>query len=265
MSASISTSRVSSGAVMRLIAPIVGVVGFLLSWQAIVLLFDLPKYELPKPTDILSHISSDLDFYVRNARTTLWEAGLAFGLAFLIALVVATAMAHSRFIDNAIQPIAVLIQVTPIIAYAPAIVIWTGTGTRPIVIITSMVCFVPFLLNGVSGLRSVDPNLLELARSVDATRREIFWRLRLPSALPYLFSAARIAVGLALIGAVLGEFFAYVNQGLGAAIKIAQARPNLRMQLWGSIYVLAFIGAVATLLITLVERRALRWHASQRT
>jgi len=261
----LSSPRVTSGAVMRLIAPIVGVIGFLLTWQVIVLVFDIPKYELPKPTDILSHLSSDLDFYVRNARTTLWEAGLAFCLAFVIALVVATVMAHSRFIDNAIQPIAVLIQVTPIIAYAPAIVIWTGTGTRPIVIITSMVCFVPFLLNGVSGLRSVDPNLLELARSVDATRREIFWRLRLPSALPYLFSAARIAVGLALIGAVLGEFFAYVNQGLGAAIKIAQARPNLRMQLWGSIYVLAFIGAVATLLITLLERRALRWHASQRT
>ena len=113
-------------------------------------------------------------------------------------------------------------------------------------------------------MRSVDPNLIELARSVDASRREVFVRLRLPSALPNLFSAARIAVGLALIGAVLGEFFAGSRSGLGYSIKLAQARPTLRMQLWGSIYVLAFIGAAATILISTVERFVLHWHSSQR-
>ena len=123
------------------------------------------------------------------------------------------------------MPLAVLIQVTPIIAYAPAIVVWLGFGLKPILVITSLVCFVPFLVNSVAGLRSVDPNLLELARSVDARKRVVFWRLRLPSALPFLFSAARIAVGLALIGAVLGEFFAGTPAGLGYAVKIAQARP----------------------------------------
>jgi NitT/TauT family transport system permease protein len=246
-------------------APVVGVVGFLVSWQLVVIVFSIPKFELPKPTDILRHIGGDVSFYVKNARSTLWSAGLGFFFAFVIALIVATLMAHSQFIDRALQPIAVLIQVTPIIAYAPAVVIWTGFGAKPVLVITSLVCFVPFLLNGVSGLRSVDPNLLELAHSVDATRFEIFWRLRLPSSLPYLFSAARIAVGLALIGAVLGEFFSGVSRGLGYAIKVAQARPNLRMQLWGSIYVLAAIGAIATLLIGVVERVALRWHSSQRT
>ena len=86
----------------------------------------------------------------------------------------------------------------------------------------------------------------------------------MPSALPYLFSAAKIAVGLALIGSVLGEFFAFVNEGLGVAIKTAQARPNLRMQLWGSIYVLAAIGGVSILAIGLLERVALSWHSSRR-
>ena len=92
----------------------------------------------------------------------------------------------------------------------------------------------------------------------------MYFRLQLPSALPHLFSAARIAVGLSLIGAVLGEFFALVNEGLGAAIRVAQARPSLRMQLWGSIYVLALLGALATLLITVVERFVMHWHPSQR-
>ena len=173
-------------------------------------------------------------------------------------------MAHSRFIERAVTPLAVLIQVTPIIAYAPAVVIWLGFGLKPILVITSLVCFVPFLINGVTGLRSVDSNLLELARSVDASRREVFWKLRFPSALPHLFSAARIAVGLALIGAVLGEFFAGVQSGLGYSIKFAQSR-FLTMQLWGSVYVLALIGSIGILLINGLERLTLHWHSSQRT
>ena len=180
------------------------------------------------------------------------------------ALIGATIMAHNRFIEQAVLPVAVLIQVTPIIAYAPAVVIWLGFGLKPILLITSLVCFVPFLFNAVTGFRSVEPAAHELLRSVNASRREVFLRLRVPSALPYLFSAARIAVGLALIGAVLGEFFAGVSSGLGYAVKVAQNR-NLALQLWGSIYVLAFLGAVAITFISLAERVALRWHSSQTT
>lgn len=247
----------------RLVAPVLGVVGFLTLWQLFVIVFDVPEYQLPRPTAVLRHLDGARGFYLHNARVTIVEAVLAFAIAFVVGVLIATAMAHSRFLDDAIQPLAVIIQVTPIIAYAPAIVIWAGFGLKPIVIITSLVCVVPFILNGVTGLRSVDASLLELAHSVDATRREMFWRLRLPSALPYLFTAAKIAVGLSLIGAVLGEFFAYVNEGLGAVIKVAQARPNLKIQLWGSIYVLAAIGGVAVLLIGLLERITLRWHTSQ--
>ncbi len=254
-----------SARLARIAAPIVGVVGFLVIWQLYVVIWDVEKFKLPRPTDILDHLASDPRFYWDNGRTTLWEATLGFAIAFAVALVLAIVMAHSRFLDRAIQPIAVLIQVTPIIAYAPVVVIWLEFGLKPILVVTSLVCFVPFLLNGVRGLRSVDTNLLELAHSVDANWWEVLWRLRLPSSLPYLFAAARISVGLALIGAVLGEFFAGVNAGLGYAIKVAQARPNLKMQLWGSIYVLALMGALAMLLIGALERIALRWHSSERT
>jgi len=179
-------------------------------------------------------------------------------------MIVATLMAHSRFIERAVLPLAVLVQVTPIIAYTPAIVVWQGFGFKSILVVTALVCFVPFLINGVTGMRSVDANLIELARSVDASKREVFFRLRLPSALPNLFSAARIAVGLALIGAVLGEFFAGSSSGLGYTISVAQNRLQSHLQMWGAIYVLAFIGATATLLITVAERFALHWHSSQR-
>jgi NitT/TauT family transport system permease protein len=249
---------------LMLLAPVIGIAAFLLAWQLLVVVFDVKKFVLPKPSDILSHINSDWSFYISNARTTLWEAFVGFAIAFVTGVIGATAMAEWRFVERAALPLAVLLQVTPIIAYAPAVVIWVGTGFKPIVVITALVCFVPFLINGVTGLRSVDPHLIELARSVDASWREVYFRLRLPSALPNLFAAARIAVGLALIGAVLGEFFALVNHGLGASIRVAQLRPDLRMQLWGSIYVLAALGAAGTLLITLLERLTLHWHSSQR-
>ncbi|MEO5723456.1 MAG: ABC transporter permease subunit, partial [Ilumatobacteraceae bacterium] len=179
------------------------------------------------------------------------------------ALVGAAIMSVSRFAERMILPLAVLIQVTPLIAYAPAIVIWLGFGLEPVLVMTSLVCFVPFLINGVTGLRSVDPNLLELANSVNANGREVFFKLRLPSALPHLFSAARIAVGLALIGSVLGEYFAGAQSGLGYAVKVGQAH-SLTLQVWGSVYVLALIGALGILVIGALERILLSWHSSHR-
>ena len=134
-------------------------------------------------------------------------------------------MAHSPFIERASLPLAVLIQVTPIIAYAPAIVVWLGFGLKPILVITSLVCFVPFLVNSVAGFRSVDPNLLELARSVDARKRGRVLaapasRRRCPSSSPQPGSPSASPS----IGAVLGEFFAGSTAGLGYAVKTAQAR-----------------------------------------
>lgn len=257
--------RVSRTSIVLGIAPLVGLVVFLGAWQLVVEIFSIEAYKLPAPWRILRHIASDPGFYLRHSRTTIWEAFVGFVLALLLAVPLATAMALSRFIDRAVMPIAVLIQVTPIIAYAPAVVLWVGTGFRSIIVITTVVCFVPFLVNMVSGLRSVDPLLLELADSVDSGRAEVFWRLRVPSALPNLFAAARISVGLALIGAVLGEFFGLVKGGLGFALKTAQARGFRGIdQVWGCVFVLAFIGAVATFLLSVAERAVLHWHASQR-
>lgn len=258
-----SAERSAFRAVLMTLAPAIGVVGFLVLWQTTVRLLHIPRYELPAPWDILRHLASDPGYYWTNGRRTAWEATLGFLLALVAGVGGGSVMAHSRFVDRAMQPLAVLVQVTPIIAYAPAIVIWLGFGLEPILFLTSLVCVVPFLLNAVTGLRAVDANVLELARSVDASRREIFWRLRVPSALPYLFTAARISVGLALIGAVLGEFFGGVTKGLGYSVKFAQSR-NLPLQLWGSVFVLALVGSLATVAIGALERVLLRWHASQR-
>ncbi|MEO5723821.1 MAG: ABC transporter permease subunit, partial [Ilumatobacteraceae bacterium] len=186
-------SRGLAATVVLAAAPVIGILVFLGGWQLATKVFDIKKFVLPTPTSILSSINSDKSFYFRMARTTVWESLLGFVIAFVLAMLSAALLARFKFLERAVMPLVVLVQVTPLIAYAPAIVNWTDFGTKPILIMTSLVCFVPFLINGVTGLRSVDPNLLELARSVDATRREVFFKLRLPSALPHLFSAARIA------------------------------------------------------------------------
>lgn len=243
---------------------LVGLALFFGLWELFVRVTDTPTFLLPAPSEIVADMADDPGFYVHNGWVTIKEAALGFAVALGAALVIGTFMAHSRAVEQAVRPVAVLIQVTPIIAYAPAIVIWLKGGTDSILLITALVCFTPFLFNAVTGLRSVDPASLDLLRSVDASRWEIFWKLRLPHSLPYLFSAAKIAVGLALIGAVLGEFFALVDSGLGVAIKKAQAY-NESLQLWGSIYALALIGSLGVALVDVLERSVLRWHSSQTT
>ncbi|MEP6659145.1 MAG: hypothetical protein ABJD24_04425, partial [Acidimicrobiales bacterium] len=124
-------TRRSRGSVARsILAPMVGVVGFLAMWQFLVWVFDIQQFELPTPTEILRHLWSDPSFYFENARATLWEALLGFVLGLVSALIGATIMAHNRFIEQAVLPVAVLVQVTPIIAYAPAVVIWLHFGIK---------------------------------------------------------------------------------------------------------------------------------------
>ncbi len=247
-------------------APVLGLLGFFGAWEAFVRLFDVRPFVLPGPWRIVRHMTEHPDFYLRNAWPTIVTATAGFLIAFVAGFAIGAAMAHSSFVERAVLPIAVLIQVTPIIAYAPAFVIWLRFGARPIIAITSLVSIVPFALNTMTGLRSIDLLALEVLESAAASRHEIFWKLRAPSALPMLFSAARISVGLALVGAVIGEFFAGVSEGLGHAIRVAQNNAALLLdQMWGSIFTLGLLGALGTLAVTSLERRLVRWHASTRS
>jgi ABC-type nitrate/sulfonate/bicarbonate transport system permease component len=203
-------------------------------------------------------------FYWRNTLVTAKEALLGYLVALAVALLWGAIMARSRFLEHASTPVAVLIQVTPIVAYAPSAVLWLGRGLKPIVFITGLICLVPLLFAVTTGLRSADPAALDLMAVVDAPGWEVVRRVRLPYALPYLFSATRTCVGLALIGAVLAEWYALVDQGLGRRIQEA-IDFNQSRQLWASIYAVALLGGLAIVLLNVLERRLLHWHASTRT
>lgn len=244
------------------VAPIVGLVAVFGIWELYVRVFDISPLTLPRPWDILVHVVDEPGFYWRHAQVTLIEATWGYGLALGASLIVATFMAHSRFVERSSMPVIVLLQSTPVAVLAPVFLIWFGFSHWPKVMVATVFCYIPFTINEFTGLRSVDPNAHELLRSVSAGRWEIFWKLRFPQSLPYLFSAGRLCVGLALVGAVIGEMFGGSTEGLGNTARVGQVR-LLIDQLWGSIFVLALIGVIGNLLLAALERRVLRWHSSQ--
>lgn len=249
---------------VRYVAPLTGLALLFGGWELYVRVADVRPLTLPAPSRIVGHLVDNPSFYVRNGWVTLREALVGFALALAIALVIATAMAHSRFVERATMPVIVLVQSTPVAVLAPVFLLWFGFSPAPKILVAALFAFVPFVANALTGLRSIDHDALEVMRSVHASRWEVLWHLRLPHALPSLFSAGRVCVSLALVGAVIGELYGGSTSGLGYQARIAQSR-SLVDQLWGSVLSLALIGIVLTLLVMTLERRVLKWHASQKT
>lgn len=249
---------------LRYLAPVFGLALLFGGWEVYVRVANVTPLTLPAPSRVLGHVFDYPSFYASNGWVTLREALIGYFMALATALVVATLMAHSRFAERATMPVIVLIQSTPVVVLAPVFLLWFGFSPMPKILVAALFTFVPFVANAHTGLRSVDRDTLEVMRSVNASRREILWHLRLPHALPALFAAARICVSLALVGAVVGELYGGSTRGLGYQARIAQSR-SLVDQLWGSVFTLAFIGIALTLAVMALERRLLRWHESQTT
>ena len=227
-------------------------------WEAAVRIFDVKRIILPRPSQIAATLVKDPGFWFGHSVATAREAVLGFAAAALAAFLLAVAIIHVQAFERALVPVITMVQVTPIIALGPPLVIWLGFGLAPKVVMAALVCLVPFTVSAVSGLRSVDADTLELLRSVDASRMEIFTRLRVPHALPSLCGAARIGVGLSLVGALVAEWSGS-SEGLGYVMAKAQ-NSFLTTQVWGAVVVLAVEGMFGVTVIRLIETRLLRWH-----
>jgi NitT/TauT family transport system permease protein len=238
----------------RWAAPLLGVAIFFVVWELLLLVLNVKAFVLPRPSRILSAMAAEPSFFVREAFVTGKESILGLAAAMALAFVIAVPMARWHSVERAVQPVATLIQVVPIVVYAPAFVIWLGFGRLPIVAVIMMIAFVPLLFNMVAGFRSADPAALETLQSVGASRWEILRTLQAPSAVPSLFAGLRIAVGLALVGAVLGEWFAGVSHGLGVQIQTG-ANKNSAPLVWASAFSLGVLGSLALLALSMIERR----------
>lgn len=232
----------------------------LAGWETWVRVRDVKEYLLPAPSAIFAALVDDPGRFAEGARLSLQAAIGGLLLASVGAFILAVAMAHSRVLERALYPPALALKVTPIVAVAPLFTIWFGFGLAPKVLIAAMITFFPMLVNSVVGLRSVDPRAHDFLRTVNASTWQVFWRLRVPSSLPFVFAGLRISVPLSLIGAVVAEFLSG-SDGIGQLILIANGDFDTPV-LFGAVFVLAAMGILLTASVAIVERKVLFWHQS---
>jgi NitT/TauT family transport system permease protein len=219
-------------------------------------------YLLPPLGSISDTLSAHPGYYLSNAGTTLGESLAGLAMSFVAAFLLAVLISEVPLVRRAVMPIAVVLNVTPLVAIAPALVVAFGFGPAPKLIITALICFFPILINTSVGLRSVPQPVLQVYRTMYASRLELLVHLRVPNALPYLFAALRIVAPLSVIGAVVAELSASGSAGgLGTVISTASSMNQLPV-VYAAIFVLAVMGTALMLAITLAERRALHWHES---
>ncbi|AOY95715.1 ABC transporter ATP-binding protein [Cupriavidus sp. USMAA2-4] len=256
----------SRPAAQRIAAPLAVGVLLLLAWQAACMVLQVPAYLVPAPLTILHTLVEDWSLLAGSLLVTLKITLLAFALAVVLGTAAAFLFVQSRLIEASLFPYAILLQVTPVVAIAPLIIIWVKEPTLALVICATMVAVFPILSNTVLGLRSVNPGLLNLFRLNRASRWDTLRRLRIPSALPYFFGGLRISCGLALIGAVVAEFVAGTGgTGAGLAYQILQAGFALNIpRLFAALLLITLTGVALFGLMVALSRLVLsHWHESE--
>ncbi len=250
----------------KLLWPALVAVLLLALWQGLVTAFEIPVFLVPSPLRVAQVLVSDAALLFGALFTTIKITLLAFACATVLGVLIAFAFVQSRVIETALFPYAVLLQVTPIVAIAPLIIIWVKDPTASLVICATLVALFPIIANTTLGLRSVNPGLLSFFRLHHATRWQTLVRLRIPSALPYFFGGLRISSGLALIGAVVAEFVAGTGgTGTGLAYQILQAGYQLNIpRMFAALLLITLTGVGLFALMAVLSRWALGgWHESE--
>ena len=219
-------------------------------------------YLLPPLATVGEALASNPGYYLYNAWVTLSVALIGLAIGFVASYILAILISELPIARRAIMPVAVVLNVTPLVAIAPALVVAFGFGPEPKLIVTALICFFPILINVSTGLRSVPQSVIQVFSTLHASRAEMLWHVRMPSALPFLFTALRIVFPLSIIGAVVAELAAPgAAEGLGTVISIASSNNRLPV-VYAAIFCLAILGSVLLAIITAVERRVLHWHES---
>ncbi len=226
-------------------------------WDLLADALSIEPFLIPAPSDIAEALWADRDLLAEDGWVTLREIVLGFGLALVAGLAFAAGLHLSESLRRAFYPVLVASQTVPIIVIAPILVVWFGFGITPKLVIIALICFFPITVNTLDGLRSVDPDLVKLMRTLDATRLRIFTRAEAPSALPYAFSGAKVAVAVAVIGAVFGEWSGS-SSGLGHLMLQASAQLETA-RLFAAVVVLSAFAVALFALLSVLERRIAWW------
>ena len=265
MTAAPSPAGTRSGRVLRIAIPVAMFLLLVAVWQIVVMAAQIPHYILPSPWRIAQAMGTDWPILLPALLATLRTTFLALAIALVGGVAIAVLMAQSRWIELALYPYAVILQVTPVVAIAPLIIIYAPTTQAALLICAWIVAFFPVLSNTAQGLRSTDHNLLNLFELYGASRWQTLLHLQMPSALPYFLAGLRIAGGLALIAAVVAEFAAGssgADSGLAFRLLESQYRLNIP-RLFAALVLLSLTGVLIFAATSLVSHLLLRrWHES---
>ena len=242
----------------RRVLPAVGLIGLIFAWWALVVGFDVKPFIAPSPQLVAETMVAKWSVLWQNLIPTAIEAFGGFMLGNLAAILLATLFVHSKPIQEAFFPIAVMINTIPVVAKAPILVLLMGNGMEPKIVIAGLICFFPTLVNMTRGLEAVNPQSMELMRVLSASKPEIFFKLRLHNSLPYLFSALKIAASTSVIGAVVGEWIGS-TKGIGALIIQATYSFDSAL-LYSAVIMSSLFSGAFFLLITVIEKLVIRWQ-----
>ena len=243
-------------------APVMILVGIVVTWELWVQVWNIPKWQLPSPSEIARELGVSRSLLLGHTLVTLEEIVLGFIAALAAGLLLATGIAYSRILERSVYPIVIASQTVPIIAIAPLLLIWVGYGIAPKVIVVALICFYPIAVNTVDGLKAVDPDMVNMIKTLGASRWQIFTKLQMPTAMPYMFSGIKVGISVSVIAAVIGEWVG-ASAGLGYLITYSQPL-FLTARVFAAIVVLSAMGISLFVLASVVERMMLPWHYTEK-
>jgi NitT/TauT family transport system permease protein len=232
-------------------------VWWFVAWRELV-----PAYLVPAPGAVAETMVADWAMLLEHTWVTTLETIVGFLLAAVIGVATAVLLVYSRTAEKSLYPLILFAQVIPKIAIAPILVVWFGFGMTPKIVLAVLIAFFPVVVSAVAGLRSVDPELLEMSATMGASRWKTFRKIRFPGALPQLMSGLKVAVTLAVVGAVVGEFVG-ADRGLGYVLLLASGNLDAPL-LFADLILMSLIGVVLFVLVEVLERLLIPWHASRR-
>ena len=249
-------------ALVAKIAPLAGILVFLVVWEAAVRLLKVPRYLMPPPSAVLEVFMQEFPKLLYHGWVTTYEMLLGYALAVAVAIPLAIAITASQRFDRFVTPQLLFFQVVPKVAIAPLFLVWFGVGTTPKVLVAFLISFFPIVIDAAVGLRSMSSEMRDLARSMGASRWQVFAQFQLPTSLPYLFSGLKVAATLAVAGAVVGEFVG-ADKGLGYLLLVTNSNMETAL-MFATIVALTIIGLVFFYAVEFLEQLLIPWHVTHR-
>jgi NitT/TauT family transport system permease protein len=244
------------------IRPVILLIMIVVLWDLAIRVFHIPPYQIPSPADVLKALYQEWPRLLAEAWPTTYATLWGFALSALFGIPAAMLIAGSRTVESYVYPLLVFSQSIPKIAIAPLLVVWFGFDIMPKIISAFLLGFFPVVVSAVQGFKSVDPDMIDLARAMEGSRLQIFRAVSLPHAMPAIFAGLKVSVTLAVVGAVVGEFVG-ANSGIGYVLQRSIGNFELPT-MFAALVILALIGVILFWIIDLIERLMVPWHASQR-